>query len=131
MRDIVHQSAVDLAALRDRMELFEHQREDRDNVRTCGAMTLALAARTPAQKTQAVERIQSRLEGEKDRNVSGPDLSDTAEWPGLILCEKDLHKIMTAHGVTWTAEDLETDTPPYGYERIYRLTRKAELAAAA
>ncbi len=45
------------------------QREDRDNVRTCGAMTLALAARTPAQKKQAVERIQSRLEGERDRNV--------------------------------------------------------------
>lgn len=47
----------------------QDQREDRDNVRTCGAMTLALAARTPAQKTQAVERIQSHLEGEKDRNV--------------------------------------------------------------
>jgi hypothetical protein len=45
------------------------QREDRDNVRTCGAMTLALAARTPEQKKQAVERIQSRLEDEKDRNI--------------------------------------------------------------
>jgi hypothetical protein len=44
-------------------------REDRDNVRTCGAMTLALAARTPAQKAQAIQRIQSRMEDEKDRNV--------------------------------------------------------------
>jgi hypothetical protein len=47
----------------------QDQREDRDNVRTCGAMTLALAARTPEQKKQAVERIQSRLEDEKERNV--------------------------------------------------------------
>ena len=45
------------------------QREDRDNVRTCGAMTLALAARTPAQRAQAIGRIQSRMEDEKDRNV--------------------------------------------------------------
>lgn len=30
MRDIVHQTATDVAQLRARMELFEHQREDRD-----------------------------------------------------------------------------------------------------
>ena len=48
----------------------EDQREYRDNVRTCGAMTLALAARTPEQKKQAVERIRSRLEDEKDRNIA-------------------------------------------------------------
>ncbi len=47
----------------------QDQREDRDNVRICGAMTLALAARTPEQIKQAVERIESRLEDEKERNV--------------------------------------------------------------
>jgi len=47
------------------------QRVYNDNERSAGAMLLALAARTPAQKEQAVERITSRLSG--SATVGGED----------------------------------------------------------
>ena len=62
--------------------------------------------------------------GEKDENVSGPDLGPNAVWPGLRLCQDDLTKIMAAHSdIHVWAEDMTTDTPPFNYERIYFLEK--------
>lgn len=62
--------------------------------------------------------------GEKDTNVSGPDLSDTAEWPGLSLCEADLDAILAEHPeITVWSEDLETATAPQNFERVYFLVK--------
>jgi len=63
--------------------------------------------------------------GEKDKNISGSDLSDTSEWPGLSLCEDDLDAIMAAHeDIKVWKEDLETSTAPQNFERIYWLARR-------
>jgi hypothetical protein len=42
------------------------QREDRSNVRVCGALTIALAAETDRDKAEAVLRIRNALENEND-----------------------------------------------------------------
>jgi hypothetical protein len=70
--------------------------------------------------------------GPEDRNVSGRTNRDDDEWPGLELCERDLHDILAGesgglHGGEWTYEDMETQTPPYNYERIYFLKKGTSL----
>jgi len=62
--------------------------------------------------------------GPKDLNVSGSDLSDTSEWPGLVLCQDDLEAILRAHpDIEVHAENMHTQTPPFNYERIFFLVK--------
>jgi hypothetical protein len=62
--------------------------------------------------------------GKVDKNISGDDLSDEAEWPGLELCEPDLNAILDSHPeIEVWREDLITATAPQNYERIYWLSK--------
>jgi len=62
--------------------------------------------------------------GEEDVNLSASDYSETSEWPGLQLCEKDLVEIMSSHkDVLVRYDDLTTRTAPYNFERIYFLEK--------
>jgi hypothetical protein len=62
--------------------------------------------------------------GPVDKNVSGSDLSDTSEWPGLELCEPDLNALLDSHPeINVWVEDLTTATAPQNFERIYWLSK--------
>ncbi len=59
------------------------------NARAAGAMLLGLAARTPAQRTAAIERLRNRLTGGTLGNL--PDAYDASTYRCALLClgEKD------------------------------------------
>jgi hypothetical protein len=57
---------------------------------------------------------------EVDTNIS---FSDPEGIPGLALCEKDLEFILKSSDVNIIMEELETNTPPQNYERIYFLEK--------